>query len=170
MYHGNTSLHHGKGVVDGIGGSAKARVREQIKSKKANPDIVQSASDFTAMAIKLMPNVKVVLISEEEVKGVIAHDNPWNDVKKIKPGILKVHYAKASAGSVKMYHTVLDTNDLLIKVYNDNENFSDPNIDIADAHVDFQSVTNIDINLGDWVVVVYDGKQYPEVTEKRGCK
>ena len=46
---------HGKGVVDGIDGAAKAHVRGKVKSKGQNDTVVQNTCDFASLATTLMP-------------------------------------------------------------------------------------------------------------------
>ena len=57
---------HGKGVVDGIGGSAKACVRARVMSKDEKV-VVQSASDFVKVASKDLKNVKMFEVTENDV-------------------------------------------------------------------------------------------------------
>jgi len=62
---------HGKGIVDGVAGNAKSLVRREVMSKKQQPTIVQSSKDFADVAKKLMPNTKVLHISQSDTMSKI---------------------------------------------------------------------------------------------------
>lgn len=72
---------HGKGVVDGIGGSAKSLVRTKVMSKGEDALIVQTLTDFATAAKCLMPEVTVLHVSQEEISETILSDDPWSSVQ-----------------------------------------------------------------------------------------
>lgn len=80
---------HGKGPVDGIGGSVKRQVRQAVLSGKG---VVYNASDFCSVA-KKVSNVTVLHMSVDEIDSL----NTKLDVKSIfeeadtVPGITKSH-------------------------------------------------------------------------------
>ena len=57
---------HGKGVVDGTGGTAKSLVRSRVMNKAQGALVVQNSKDFANLATALMPNIRVTHISEED--------------------------------------------------------------------------------------------------------
>lgn len=57
---------HGKGPVDGIGGSVKRQVRQAVLSRKAN---VFNASDFCRMATQ-ESNVKIMHLTNEDLNYI----------------------------------------------------------------------------------------------------
>ena len=80
---------HGKGAVDGIGGTVKRQVRSEIMSRK---EIVSNARDYATVAEKVCPNVKIIYISKEEVEN---SKNVFNEIfenAKTLPGTRKVHH------------------------------------------------------------------------------
>ena len=79
---------HGKGAVDGIGGRAKSHIRAATKSK--NGCTVQSSKDFATLVTELMPGLKVIHVSDNEIKKFVDKQKPWENVKSIL-GILKTH-------------------------------------------------------------------------------
>ena len=81
---------HSKGVVDGIGGSAKCMVRNKTQSKQGNC-IVQSAKDFYDVSSSSMKNVKHLYISQDDINN-FTNDLFWEDTKETF-GIKKVHTA-----------------------------------------------------------------------------
>lgn len=80
---------HGKGPVDGIGGSVKRQVRQAVLSHK---EIVQNATDFCNVA-KNVCNVNIILLLREEIDLI----NETLDTKSVfeaartVPGISKIH-------------------------------------------------------------------------------
>ena len=101
---------HGKGVVDGIGGAAKARVHEQIRSRGPGAVVVQNLFDFANVSAKLLKNVKVIHISKDEIESAISTMKPWDFVLEAK-GVTSCHVAKCSDSIVKMWHAALDTDE-----------------------------------------------------------
>ena len=59
---------HGKGIVDGIGGAAKSKVREKVRNKGKGSIVVQSSVDFATVAPKLLPNVEIIHIGRNSVQ------------------------------------------------------------------------------------------------------
>lgn len=56
---------HGKGAVDGIGGTIKRLVWREIKARK---ETVNTAFEFYNCAIKLTNSIEVKFISKNEIK------------------------------------------------------------------------------------------------------
>ena len=75
---------HGKGVVDGTGGAAKARVRVQIRSRDLGEIVVQNSFDFANVLAKLLNIVKVIHISKDDTESAISTMKPWDFVLKVK--------------------------------------------------------------------------------------
>lgn len=90
---------HGKGIVYGIGGAAKARVREQVRNKGTGSIVVQSCVDFATVTSKLLPNVKIIHTDEAEIQSKIQTKlDPWNTFCEISRGS-NCHFASCT-GSV----------------------------------------------------------------------
>lgn len=80
---------HGKGAVDGLGGSVKRSVWIAVKSRKA---IVNSPFEFYDLARSLSKNIIFKFVAKEEVKQKIAMlDNQREGLKNI-PGIQSKHF------------------------------------------------------------------------------
>lgn len=96
---------HGKGAVDGIGGSVKRSVWIAVKSRKA---IVNSALEFYDLARDLSKNIIFKFVAKEEVKEKIAMlDDEWEGLKNI-PGIQSKHFFQfGEAGSISVARTSL---------------------------------------------------------------
>ena len=130
-----SATSHGKGIVDGIGGRAKALVRQAVMSTKNNV-IVQCAEDFAEVA---QQKKEEVLLVEDETLNT--SPSIWEDVQNV-PGIRKVHLIHLKAGVIFAMKNNLEREDPICTVTYGN---------------------NIDEQLyktGDWVAVVYEGKEY----------
>ena len=86
-----TSL--GKGVADGTGAAAKARVREQIRSRGPGAIVVQNSFDFANVSAKLLKNIKVIHISKDEIESRISTMKPQDFVLEAKDAT-SCHVAK----------------------------------------------------------------------------
>ena len=72
----HSATSHGKGIVDGIGGAAKARVCEQVRSRAPGAVVVQNSFDFANVSAKILKNVKVIHISKDEIESAISTMKP----------------------------------------------------------------------------------------------
>lgn len=143
---------HGKGVVDGIGGAAKSNVRRRVMSKGANARIVQSSTDFAAVAQESLKEVNVLHVPQDEISEFIKRENPWGAIRDA-PGISKVHLVKCFEGNCELFHTDRDTESLCSVVYANN----------------VTKQKSMNLKVGDWVVVSYDDLKFPgEVIEVVG--
>ena len=84
---------HGKGVCDGIGGALKARVAEHVSGKHRDDVIVQNHKQFSDIAAKHCPKVKIFVLHQEEVDIASKKDKPWEQVQEIV-GVSSLHIAK----------------------------------------------------------------------------
>lgn len=130
---------HGKGVVDGIGGRAKSLVRTKCLSKSETM-CVQSSMDFFEAVRDMMPRTRVMHISKQEIDETIGRDNPWEDIPDA-PGIRKVHHITTAAEKALLYPTSMDQSPILA--------------------ITFQRKFKLNLNVGDWCLVSYDGNHYP---------
>lgn len=130
---------HGKGPVDGIGGSVKHHVWGKVKARKA---IVCDAATFAA-AVKDMKGVTAAVLTQAEIKARNASlhlDHIFEAAQPI-PGIARMHRIQSSkAGEMS---TFLISADVGSQVQRESE--------------EAQETPSI----GDWYAVEYDGNMYP---------
>ncbi|GBM13664.1 hypothetical protein AVEN_148187-1 [Araneus ventricosus] len=91
-----SATSHGKGVVDGIGGTAKSRVYAEVKARRA---IVQNAIDFATVASKVVPNITVISMLQKDIDKTQIN---WNLAKDV-PGIKKAHIIKSSDDHICLF-------------------------------------------------------------------
>ena len=83
---------HGKGIVDGIGGTVKRTVWRHIKAGSSH---ATSAHDFYLVAKETNPNINVEFISKEKIQQSeqkLLHT--WKQVRNV-PNIRKMHTVRA---------------------------------------------------------------------------
>ena len=76
-----SATSHGKGVVDGIGGTAKSRISAEVKARRAR---VQNAIDFGIFAVKVVPNVTIISVLQNDINKTHINLNLAKDVPSIK--------------------------------------------------------------------------------------
>ena len=153
---------HGKGAVDGIGGSVKRMVWRKVRSRKAEAAFVEVAKSCTGTAIttKLITKQDIIKVKEDEM---------WQDVETV-PGTKSFHQITADEGTgvlikCKQYAESKSTFYFdLLSGKNQNTSASETvEIESENESGDEtgREIQMSDLKVGDWVKVVYDGKEYP---------
>ncbi|GFQ94994.1 retrovirus-related Pol polyprotein from transposon TNT 1-94 [Trichonephila clavata] len=88
---------HGKGAVDGIGGSVKRSVWIVVKFRK---NIVNSALEFYDLARSLSKNIFFIFVETEVKEKMVMLDDKWEGLKNI-PGIQSKHFFQS-----ENYHSI----------------------------------------------------------------
>ena len=73
-----STISHGKGVVDGIGGNVKSIVRLHVMSMKKQRPIRQGSERFTELVKKLVPSTKIKHFFDEEIANC-KRTNPFRN-------------------------------------------------------------------------------------------
>jgi len=163
---------HGKGVVDGVGGRAKSLVRQKVMSKD-ECIIVNDSVSFAKVAAQLMPSTDVVHISQNEIDEVIANENPWIDVPAM-PGIHRVHVATCTYpdGILKLYRTAGEESPITTHVPNPEQLATDVEASLVMTQpkelisLSSGSGQKLQLQIGDWCMVLYDGSEFPGLVTK----
>ena len=135
---------HGKGVVDGISGSAKSLVRKRVMNQGKNVVIVKISRVLYKVAKDDMKGVTVLHISEGQISELIKEKKPWENIKDAS-GISKIHVVSYCDGStIEMFKTNLSKDPSSTIVYKDED------VDRSEK-----------LNVADWALVSYDGKKFP---------
>ena len=83
---------HGKGVVDGIGGTVKRAVWRHVKAERAH---MTNASEYSTLGKWLCPNIHIKFVSKEEIAELTSYlDTKWSNTKPV-PGTHHVHCVKS---------------------------------------------------------------------------
>ena len=152
---------HGKGAVDGIGGTVKRSVWRVVRAGTTAP---LDAASYAEIASDRNPNVNVKYISSAEIKKDSVKKAPiWSAAVGV-PNTLKLHCVRAHNAKMLRVSTVSTKDDFtLVEIFqgagsdeSEPEEQNQPN--------DRNEVT-LEVNIGDWVLVNYDGADFPgEIT------
>ncbi|XP_067247442.1 uncharacterized protein [Chanodichthys erythropterus] len=140
---------HGKGAVDGVGGTVKRSVSSAVLSRKV---IVNNAQSFAKTAAHYCPNINIKLVMERDIQ-TFTHEHQlerlWTDVKPLI-GTQSVHHIEPiSWGLIKhsQYSSSLEA--ATHKFHHSNE-------DEPQAH---PTEPLVNIKTGDCLQICYKGKK-----------
>ncbi|CAB3984000.1 Hypothetical predicted protein [Paramuricea clavata] len=153
---------HGKGAVDGIGGTVKRNVWMETLSRRA---VINSLEDFCEVARKKEQHVEVIAVTAASIKSCsadISLEESFASSTAVK-GIKKMHYV-----------TALQDGKIICKEYtrqecNDDVSQQDSETDESDSDLDkwyddrCQQVAlhPVHINVEDFVICKYEGAVFP---------
>ena len=133
---------HGKGAVDGIGGTVKRSVWRHIKSTSIG---LENAEAYSNLASKRNPNIHIKFISKEKVQTEAKKmADRWEDALLV-PNTQKLHFIKVEDKyHISVAHTSNDEPYIVAIASNVTE---------YDDEKEYLQ--------GDWVLVRYDDELYP---------
>ena len=163
---------HGKGVVDGIGGTVKRAVWRHVKAERAH---VTNASEYSTLGKQLCPNVNIEFVSKETIARFL--DTKWSNTKPV-PGTHQVHCVKSHGSDSVQVSDTTDDGDTRVCVIRTNvtetSEQEEQQEEEEDEHEEqgendheeeedgeHEEDEEVDIQVGQWVVVSYDGIDYP---------
>ena len=167
---------HGKGVVDGIGGTVKRSVWRFVKSGNAQ---VKTPHDFYLVACQRNPKIHVKYISkfENELNRNMLEEH-WQGTKTV-PNTQHMHFVMPvgqhfimvgeTSDNSLFCHSKVQIRDVPVDAASGADTSMNidqipTNIDTDDIFSNFKS--SISLEIGVWVVVNYEGQKYPgEITE-----
>ena len=96
---------HGKGPIDGIGGTVKRVVWRRILREQA---VINSAKEFAEIASTACPCINILFVSNEEVQAAMKElDEVWSEkAPKTIPNTWKYHFFKAIIASYGSLSTI----------------------------------------------------------------
>ena len=179
---------HGKGVVDGIGGTVKRAVWRHVKSGKVH---IATADQYAKVAEERNPNIHVHFIPKADIETLEPQLNVmWEDVVAVP----KTHQMHCFIPSGRNRVMVADTSDstefTIVPIRKASDSDSDEEEEVEDEELDsvedtdseevvpieLQDIITMedsetlvvdspDLSVGKWVIVNYDGEQFPgEIT------
>lgn len=152
---------HGKGPVDGIGGSVKRHVWTAVKTRKV---IVNDAASFVLACNAPESMVEVFEMSAADIaqrNTTLNLDQVFSDAPAIE-GILAAHHFHVSNDATVVYPLSKD-----VSATGTDEEETD---EVDASGMDEEGADEaFDITVKDWCVVIYDGELYPgEVQSQQG--
>ena len=162
---------HGKGVVDGIGGTIKRAVWRQVKTGHAH---ITTAEQYAKVAEERNPNIHVHFIPKTYIEQLESFlEAKWENVLTV-PKTHQRHYFAADGSDIMMVADTSDSTEFTVvrirKV--SSETGSDPDEDSEGGNESEDQTESsvatqdaIDLSIGKWVIVNYDGEEFPgEIT------
>ena len=149
---------HGKGVVDGIGGTIKRAVWRHIRSERSH---ITTPQEYSTLAKQLCLNIQVEFVAKSEIDQQSTFlDAKWEGVMAL-PQTHKVHCIQAlGADKVK----VADISSEIEKCSRVCQ-IRSPSMTEQNSPIEDKAQPTLNLSIGQWVVVKYDGEKFPgEVT------
>ena len=87
----STGTFHGKGAVDGIGGTVKRNVRMEILSRQ---EVINSLEEFCKVCMKKEQKIEVIPVSAKDIESCaseIALEKTFDSSKPVN-SIKKIHF------------------------------------------------------------------------------
>ena len=162
-----SATSHGKGDIDGIGGTCKRRVREKTMARLVDP---KNSLEFSQVSAEVCPKINIIHIAKENIitqKDQL--DKSWSSIMSI-PGTRKAHYFQKVQTNI--LSTQMITNDPVDKkifdlttgktVSNDTDQINSISIDYTNDDSRPEQVTISELNLrqGEWIEVIYEGQHH----------
>ena len=169
---------HGKGAVDGVGGTVKRAVHIAIKSRQVN---VSDAKEYAESAKKLLSKITVIYVPSDDISLKKAElDSGWLDVRSI-PGTHDIHCIKTVAVGVVEYSVMSEKPGQKFHLSSISDDDSEPQesvvqredvlINQSNTPASAQLATEPEVKLckdvkpGEWVAAIYDDDWYPGLVE-----
>lgn len=162
---------HGKGVVDGLGGTVKRSVWRHVRSEQAH---ITNPQEYAVVAKERNPNITIHFISKDVIEAQNETlDAHWEGVLAV-PQTQQKHCFKPLGKSKLM---VADTSDSMnfsivsIRPHEDEPSVEDepsaedePFIE-NEPSIDQVAMPTMSFSVGMWVIITYDGENFPgEIT------
>ena len=159
---------HGKGVVDGIGGTVKRTVWRHIKTEKHH---ITSAQEYATLAKELCQNILVQYIPKDEVEKNHAFlDVRWEGFFSL-PGTQQFHFIKPHGSDKLQVSDITDAGQFQIyQIRRSQQEQEQPPSHVNDTTPEqedsiFDPSPPEQLSVGEWVVVCYEGEKFPgEIT------
>ena len=156
---------HGKGVVDGIGGTVKRAVWRHIRSEKSH---ITSPQEYSVLAKQLCPNIQVEYVTKSEIEQQFTFlDTKWEGVMAV-PQTLRVHCIQAfGANEVKVadISSEIEESFRVCRIRNSSITPLTNSMTEQDSPIEDVTQPALNLSIGVWVVVKYDDEEFPgEVT------
>ena len=168
LYWNFFATSHGKGVVDGIGGTVKRTVWRHIKTEKHH---ITSAQEYATLAKELCQNILVQYIPKDEVEKNHAFlDVRWEGFFSL-PGTQQLHFIKPHGSDKLQVSDITDAGQFQIyQIRRSQQEQEQPPSHVNDTTPEqedsiFDPSPPEQLNVGEWVVVCYEGEKFPgEIT------
>lgn len=165
-----SATSHGKGCIDGIGGTVKRRVREASNARKIDP---RTSDEFAMAAKNICPNINILHVTTQSVEQEKeALDSTWQIGGKIinsMPGTRKSHCFISKSPGVVYHSQTSNSNDgVVFNFYTGKSSLSafqeegeiGQNLSISSQQDISNEEKHVVFQCGQWVEVQYDGNTF----------
>ena len=160
---------HGKGPIDGIGGTVKRAVWRRILQGSV---VINNAADFVSVAKDACPNIVVLHLSVADLeKDRNVLEQRWNDNSpRPIPNTHQIHYVRKSGErsietsyvspfapnvEVNFKETELFASTIPLKI--------NPEVSAQETLKSKMETAGKELQVGNFVIVQYDGEKYPGI-------
>eukprot|EP00794_Sanderia_malayensis_P001513 gene1513-1671_t len=171
---------NGKGNIDGLGRTVKRSIWRYVRSGNGFATTPQM---FHELALQRNPDIKILFISKNEVaENEVAenevHLNAHWDNTILITNTHKIHFVRAKGSSNLLVagtsnaRKLSEVRILKNKIPEDDKSSSDEEqiTDESNSESEVAVSDGLDIAIGDWIVVKYEGEMFPgEITEIGGA-
>ena len=84
---------HGKGAVDGVGGTVKRQVRAEVMTRK---EVINNAEKYSVVAKKCCPGIDVVYLDKQKVQSMIPQLDKFFLNTRALSGTRRMHYIEVT--------------------------------------------------------------------------
>ncbi len=156
---------HGKGAVDGIGGTVKRSVWRQVRSGHVN---INTPEQYAVVAQERNQNIHVHYISKADIEALETQLNEqWENVIPV-PKTHQLHCFIPNGEETLKVSEISDSKEFTVVRIRKRSTSSESSDEAGIPNDNEESSNEAESNLaiGNWVLVNYDGKQFPgEITD-----
>ncbi|KAJ4429173.1 hypothetical protein ANN_26176 [Periplaneta americana] len=158
---------HGKGPIDGIGGTVKQAVWRRVLQGNV---VISSAKEFYECAKHACPNINVLFLSSDDMsydRTILSEK--WNAAQpKPIPNLHKIHYVRASNPQVVAVSAISPFMDNISVSFTEVAMFDQPDSAMMEKNLHCKkkiltASTIQEFEIGNYVAVQYEGKKYPGI-------
>ena len=152
-----SATSHGKGDIDGIGGTCKRRVREKTQARLVFP---MNSLEFSEIASEICPNINVIHCAGKKIQAAKEElDKTWASICSI-PGTRKSHlFDKVDENIISLQTVSTDSYDH--RIFNmKTGKFITESTNDKEENIALQSEQQAEFQQGQWVEVMYDDTKH----------
>ena len=102
LYYNFFATSHGKGAVDGVGGTVKRQVRAEVMTRR---EVISNAEQYSIVAKKCSDKIDIIYLGKSEIEESIPILEDMMKDTKVLPGTRKMHHLEVTGpGQVILIH------------------------------------------------------------------
>ena len=102
LYYNFFATSHGKGAVDGVGGTVKRQVRAEVMTRR---EVINNAKQYSIVAKKCSDKIDIIYLGKSKIEELIPIFEDMMKDTKVLPGTRKMHHLEVTGpGQVILIH------------------------------------------------------------------